>query len=273
MDRLNRQQIQSDAIKKRTSHSFRQLRFGGRAFTLIELLVVIAIIGILAAILMPALSASKRKAYMANCTSNMRQNGLGVHLFAGDNDDYLPPGQGKGTSFQISAYYNDGGVSGSLGSTIPGNISPYIGGKTPDATWRTAPTFICPAAVASTPSIAAALASPPYINNVVVYGAICVTPSYNPNMSQNSAGKNMPWDPFGYSQYNKTAHKLSEVTPDIWAGRMPWMFTDVDQTTKVNAGLSPATPAHDSVRNYVFFDGHVESVRIGTTGAGLSLSF
>ena len=237
------------------------------AFTLIELLVVIAIIGILAAILMPALSASKRKAYMANCTSNMRQNGLGVHMFAGDNDDYLPPGQGSSTGFGQAAFYNK------TSPDLPSCISSYIGGNAPSAVWQVAPTYLCPAAVAATPAMASCLANWSG-SNVVVYGVICVTPTYTPNISLNSAGKLLPWDPFGYGA--NTAHKLSDVTADIWGGRMPWMLTDVDKTCGSSSwptSLSADTPAHGSVRNYLFFDGHVESVRIKTTGSGLSLPF
>jgi len=83
-----------------------------RAFTLIELLVVIAIIAILAAMLLPALAKAKQKAQQASCLSSMRQWGLSVQMYAGDNSDRIPfDGMPTGGSYPnptSQAYANDG---------------------------------------------------------------------------------------------------------------------------------------------------------------------
>lgn len=66
-------------------------RCAGRvAFTLAELLVVIAIIGILVALLLPALAGAKERARRIQCASNLHQIGICLHLYAEEYRDLLP---------------------------------------------------------------------------------------------------------------------------------------------------------------------------------------
>lgn len=222
-----------------------------RAFTLVELLVTVAIIGILAALLLTALSRSKAQSYRVQCVNNQKQIGMAIELYAGDHQDQLP-----GPAWQ--GFYDTYDNTTNTWRVLF-YIATYLGMPSPSATPQTAMIARCPAAArAWTPADAD---TDPMAQQRPL--------SYIVSVSITNINSGTITRPFGYPYqappFGQDTNEAPKRIQDIANPSLSWCMVDADQENAVPLAsyysFLPETPCHGDVRNNLYFDWHVDAIR------------
>jgi prepilin-type processing-associated H-X9-DG protein len=189
---------------------------------LIELLVVIAIIGILAAMLLTALSRAKDCAKTTACSSNLHQIALGYHMYLLDNNTHLPTAAMLGKS-------NYRVVTDPMG--MPGYLVSYC---------TTNPVWLCPAGRALLHSNGVNYAWSQAQNVVSSSGA---NAAFNTMSTTFVVYDNYPYmspSVFDMSEYTsgpQVANQLAWWYPHAFRRRMNWLYLDGHVELKLGPGL------------------------------------
>ncbi|AHF91456.1 N-terminal cleavage protein [Opitutaceae bacterium TAV5] len=225
---------------------------GRRAFTLVELLVVIAIIGTLAGILIPVVSKVRTSARAAQCQSNLRQIGVGIHLYVDDNKGYFPGpllyGVGQGYKKRGQSENQD----------FLALLAPYLNLPEPESEKRFPTQSVCPGWLVTMSAI-------PEDQRGIVY--VLNHKLYDPDGSS--------WSPWGRKGSGNPPKLLTRLTSaQLTRG---WAMQDADMKslgdtvgTTSTLGNCPPAPVHGNFRNTLYFDGHVGRSPVPNNPLGLS---
>jgi prepilin-type N-terminal cleavage/methylation domain-containing protein/prepilin-type processing-associated H-X9-DG protein len=219
-----------------------------RAFTLVEVLVVIAVVGILAALLLPALARAKDKAVQAGCTSNLKQVGIALQVYVDDNEGLLP---GPAWAGARASYDRDSSteliwfLAHDLGAPAPATVRP---GRP-----VVAEVFVCPGYRRKAPGLTSLVGRKCYLlNDDVDPEAERVPPFGYPAGSGAPAIPPLPHNAISKYASPSSVFAITDLDKAMWqdpSGTPGW-YDDL-----------PYTPVHGSVRNQLFFDWHVEAVK------------